>query len=129
MLFEASMSEPETQQMFLWATKIEFLGHTISKTDVQPDEGQIRAILNFHVFRTMRVVKSFLGLASYYRRYVLDFAMIASPLIDLTEEDKPSVWDKAQQNSFADLKTILCSATAFRPRTSGGHPQMLVVWA
>ena len=55
-------------------------------------------------------VRSFLGLAGYYRRFIPNFAAIASPLVALTKKDKKFSWTDAQQKSFTCLKYLLCTA-------------------
>ena len=55
-------------------------------------------------------LRSFLGLCTYYRRFVPNFAMVARPLHDLTEKGKMYKWTISCQDSFENLKTVLCSA-------------------
>eukprot|EP00794_Sanderia_malayensis_P016269 gene16269-17909_t len=59
--------------------------------------------------KSVKDVRSFLGLCNYYRRFVKDFAKIASPLNRLTRKSVPFVWDPSCEKAFADLKTHLCS--------------------
>ena len=65
--------------------QVSYLGHIISKDGIQPDPGKIELVKNFPVSKTVRQVRSFLGLANCYRRFVQDFVKIASPLHDLTK--------------------------------------------
>jgi len=57
----------------------------------------------------LRDVRAFYGLASYYRRFVKDFAAIAQPLSRLTQKNKPFVWTQEAQDSFDKLKSALCA--------------------
>ena len=58
----------------------------------------------------MTQVRSFLGLAGFYRRFVKDFGSIAAPLNELTKKEVPFVWGNAQQNAFMLLKDKLTHA-------------------
>jgi hypothetical protein len=55
-------------------------------------------------------VRSFHGLAGFYRRFVKNFSTIACPLNELTNKNVPSVWGKAQQHAFDELKKCLTEA-------------------
>lgn len=70
------------------------------------------AIMEFKTPRTKKDVRSFLGLAGYYRRFVPNFSSIAAPLTDLTCKDLPDKvrWTDHHQQAFSTLKTILTSA-------------------
>ena len=85
-------------------TKVQFLGHIVSKDGLQVDPEKINAVLKFPTPTNQTHVKSFLGLASYYRRYVKDFAEIARPLHKASETSSEFQWNDAAQNSFDSLK-------------------------
>ena len=70
-------------------TSLQFLGHVISKNGIQPDPTKISAIQNFPKPNNLTVLRGFFGLASYYRRFVKDFAKIATPLHHLMKKDQP----------------------------------------
>jgi hypothetical protein len=55
-------------------------------------------------------VKSFLGLASYYRKFVKDFSKIAKPLFNLTKKEKKFIWEESTEAAFQELKNRLISA-------------------
>jgi len=68
---------PEKCALFQKSTT--FLGHIVSDRGIQTDPKKIEAVQEWHVARSVRNVRSFFGLASYYRRFVPGFASIAGP--------------------------------------------------
>ena len=74
------------------------------------DEDKIKAIKEWPQPSTPTMVRSFLGLAGFYRRFVRDFSTIAAPLHELTKKDTPFRWKEAQEDAFNELKHKLCNA-------------------
>ena len=66
--------------MLFLQTKVQFLGHVISKMGLEADPENVKAVQNFPIPQNQTDVKSFLGRCSYYRRYDENFAIIAQPL-------------------------------------------------
>ena len=93
----------------LAGSKAEFLGHVISAEGISPDPAKTEAVRNFPVPTGVKGVRQFLGMASYYRRFIKSFAKIASPLHALTRQDVPFCWTSTCQNSFQLLKDALVS--------------------
>ena len=93
-------------------TSVQYLGHVISAEGIQTDPQKVACVSNWPVPRTSKELQSFLGLASYYRRFVKDFAHIASPLHALTEKGREWVymWSKECNDAFFDLKKCLVSS-------------------
>ena len=89
---------------------VKFLGHIISGKSVTVDPAKIYAVNNFPVPKNATDVRSFLGLTSYYRRFIADFASRSKALADLTKKKRIFGWTEETQKSFEDLK--LCLATA-----------------
>ena len=99
--------------------QIEFLGYTIQENKIRPSKDKVQALINFPVLRNLRKVQSFLGLASYFRKFVKGFSKKASPLSDLLRKDVCFVFGEAQRNFFRKLKEALTMApvlTIFDPR-------------
>lgn len=95
-------------------TKVDYLGHIISADGIATDPTKIQAVVDWPAPKNIHEVRSFLGLASYYRRFVENFAQIAAPLSDLTRTGKIKDWaghwlNKAQ-SSFEKLKKALTTA-------------------
>lgn len=88
-----------------------FLGHTVGRGQVKPDAAKIRDLQLFRQPKTKKDVRSFLGLAGYYRRFVENFSAIAIPLSDLTRDCCPDkvVWESHHQQAFDRLVEALSS--------------------
>lgn len=89
------------------AEEIKILGHLVNGEGVRPDPDKIRAIIDFPVPRHTRDVRSFLGMCSYYRRFIKDFSCKARPLQELLQGDAKFYWTEAQEKSFSVLKEAL----------------------
>jgi hypothetical protein len=90
--------------------KVIFLGYVVSKDGVEVDNYKIVAIQNWPTPMNVSQVRSFLGLAGFYRRFVKDFSTIAAPLNELTKKGVVFLWGAAQDNAFDELKRLLTSA-------------------
>ncbi|KAA0050673.1 pol protein [Cucumis melo var. makuwa] len=93
-----------------WLKQVSFLGHVVSKAGVSVDPAKIEAVTDWTRPSTVSEVRSFLGLAGYYRRFVENFSHIATPLTQLTRKGAPFVWSKACEDSFQNLKQKLVTA-------------------
>jgi predicted aspartyl protease len=94
----------------LFREEVHFLGHVISRSGIAADPEKVKVVASWPRPRDLHEVRSFLGLASYYRRFISGFADIACPLHQLTAKGQPFVWEAAQEKSFQDLKERLVSA-------------------
>lgn len=90
--------------------RVQFLGHVLDKDGVHVDENKIKIVKEFPVPTTPKRVKSFLGLANYYRRFVKNFSQVSSPMRKLLLKDAKFVWTKECQHAFETLKNALITA-------------------
>ncbi|KAG1940175.1 thy-1 membrane glycoprotein [Pimephales promelas] len=86
-----------------------FLGHVVSRTGLQPDPKNTEKVLNWPVPHSPSEVRAFVGLCSYYRRFVKDFSKLAAPLNHLVGKNVPFVWTDECDKSFNLLKSVLSS--------------------
>ena len=88
---------------------VPYLGHVVSEEGIFPDPGKLAAVKCFPTPTDVRALREFLGLASYYRRFVPNFAKVAGPLHMLTHADAQYVWTQSCESAFARLKELLTS--------------------
>ncbi|UYV77528.1 K02A2.6-like, partial [Cordylochernes scorpioides] len=94
------------------AKTITVLGHEVSENGIRPDQEKIRAVRDFATPRSLKEVRSFLGLSSYYRRFIPNYAHVAQPLNDLLKKESAFNWNQEEQNAFEALKSALISEPA-----------------
>ena len=87
-----------------WLKEVSFLGHIVSTEGIRVDPTKIEVVVNWKPPRNVTEVRSFLGLAGYYRRFVKGFSVIASPLTKLLKKGVKFEWSNKCQNSFELLK-------------------------
>ncbi|XP_024964387.1 uncharacterized protein LOC112504674 [Cynara cardunculus var. scolymus] len=93
-----------------WLRQVQFLGHTISCDGVSVDPSKVEAVKNWEQPKNASEIRSFLGLAGYYRRFIQYFSKIVVPLTSLTQKDVKFEWGEAQENAFQVLKLCLSNA-------------------
>jgi hypothetical protein len=91
----------------LFRKKVEYTGHFITEEGIMVDPRKVDAIKNLHTPTNVSEVRSFLGLASYYRKFVSGFSTIATPLTALLHKDKAFEWSHTTQTAFDTLKDKL----------------------
>ncbi|WMV46656.1 hypothetical protein MTR67_040041 [Solanum verrucosum] len=84
--------------------------HVVSAEGVKVDPSKIQAVVDWRPPKSPTEVRSFLGLAGYYRRFVKGFSIIASPLTKLLQKEVKFIWDDKCQESFETLKSLLTQA-------------------
>ena len=90
--------------------QLRYLGHIISEQGVATDPEKVQAVLQWPTPTSVKELRSFLGLAGYYRRFVRHFGMLSRPLTDLLKKGALFVWTEVQEQSFSALKQALTSA-------------------
>eukprot|EP00795_Rhopilema_esculentum_P001556 gene1556-16005_t len=93
---------------------VKFLGHIISGEGVKVDPAKIDSVRNFPVPKNATDVRSFLGLISYYRRFIVNFARRSKALAELTKKKRIFHWTEEAQGSFEDMKSCLATAPILR---------------
>ena len=86
---------------------VEYLGHVVSAEGVQTDPKKLQAVAQYPTPTDLKSLRSFLGLTSYYRRFVPGFSKVANPLYTLTKKDVSFIWNPECQQAFEQLKELL----------------------
>ena len=90
--------------------EVKFLGFIVKEHGLMIDPDKTAAIINYPKLRTLRQLRRFLGMASWYRRFIKDYATIADPLNKLTKKDIKSMWEEAQETAFQIIKKAISEA-------------------
>ena len=93
----------------LFRSEVAYLGHVVSESGIKPDPEKVRRVQEWPTPTSITDVRSFLGLCSYYRRFIRGFSTIAAPLNKLLEKSSRFKWDEECQASFDTLKQTLVS--------------------
>ena len=98
-----------------YKTEVEYLGFDVGAYGVKPSLSKVQAVAEWPVPTSVKDVRSFLGLASFYRKFIRFFSEIAAPLTDLTKKGRaevwsPEVWGVKEDEAFRRLKTAMITA-------------------
>nr|GEW66146.1 putative reverse transcriptase domain-containing protein [Tanacetum cinerariifolium] len=93
-----------------WLQEVHFLGHVVNQSGIHVDPSKIEAVKNWKTPTTPSEIRSFLGLAGYYRCFIVNFSKIAKPLTSLTQKHQTYEWGQKEEVAFQTLKTNLCDA-------------------
>jgi hypothetical protein len=94
----------------LFCSEVSYLGHVVSNKGIHTDPTKIEAVKEWPVPNNLKEVRSFVGLCSYYRRFIKNFSKIARPLHKLTEVNQVFTWSQECMDSFCSLQHSLISA-------------------
>jgi hypothetical protein len=90
--------------------KSHFWGHVISRNGIEVDPSKIEVVVNWERPTNINEIRNFLGLASYYQRFVEGFSALSRPLTALTKKNTRYVWSEKYKASFQELKRTLVTA-------------------
>ena len=93
-----------------WLSEVRFLGHVVSAKGISVDPSKIESVKGWARPTTVTEIRSFLGLAGYYRRFIKDFSRIARPMTQLTRKGVKFEWTQKCEESFLLLKELLTTA-------------------
>jgi hypothetical protein len=93
-----------------WLKQLAFLGHVISKGGISVDPNKVRDVLSWNAPMIVSDIRSFLGLAGYYQRFIEGFLKISKPMTELLEKDRKFEWTPTCEASFQELKKRLTTA-------------------
>ncbi|XP_028428290.1 uncharacterized protein LOC114551451 [Perca flavescens] len=95
-------------------TSLRFLGHTISKEGLHPDQDQITAVANAPAPHDTSSLQSFLGLASWYSKFIPDFSTVVEPLRETLSEstERQFTWTAEAEHSFTAIKRLIVESPA-----------------
>jgi hypothetical protein len=91
------------------------LGHIVSKRGIEVDRAKVELIENLPPPTSVKQIRSFLGHAWFYRRFIKDFSKISRPLCSLLAKDSPFNFDEACNEAFQKLRSLLSSAPIMKP--------------
>ena len=93
-----------------WLIEMRFLGHVVSASGVSVDLEKVEAVMSWERPKSVFEIRSFLGLAGYYRRFIEDFFRLAAPMTRLTRKEVKFDWDDRCEKAFQELRRMLTSA-------------------
>ncbi|WVZ88900.1 hypothetical protein U9M48_035367 [Paspalum notatum var. saurae] len=105
-----SKTEEEHKKHLRLIKEVKFLGHVISNGGIAVDQTKVSEVQNWKISGDVKDIRSFLGLAGYYRRFIEGFSKIAKPMTALLEKNIKFQWTSACQKAFEELKKMLTTA-------------------
>jgi hypothetical protein len=93
-----------------WLKEVSFLGHIISEGGISVDPSKVKDILSWKTLQNVSDIRSFLGLAGYYRRFIEGFSKISKPMTELLAKGKTFEWTPRREASFQELKKRLTTS-------------------
>ena len=93
-----------------WFTEVKFLGHVVLASGVSLDTEKVEAVMSWERPKSVFEIRSFLGLAGYYKRFIEDFSLLVAPITRLTRKEVKFEWIDLCEKAFQELKRRLTSA-------------------
>nr|GEW31728.1 putative reverse transcriptase domain-containing protein [Tanacetum cinerariifolium] len=93
-----------------WLKEVQFLGHVVNRDSIHVDPSKVESVKSWKTPESPTEIRSFLGLADYYRRFIENFSKIANPLTLLTQRNKTFAWGDKQDEAFHIMKEKLFNA-------------------
>ena len=87
-----------------WLTEVRFLGHVVLPSGVSVDLEKVEAVMSWERPKSVFEIRSFLGLAGYYRRFIEDFSRLVAPMTKLTRKEVKFEWNDLCERAFQELK-------------------------
>jgi len=91
-------------------TEVEYLGFDVGKDGIKPSLSKVKAILEWPTPESVTDIRSFIGLASFYRKFIRGFSELAAPMTELTKKDRQFSWGEAEERALNRLKTAMVTA-------------------
>ena len=91
-------------------SKVPFLGHILSRDGISVDPSKVQEVMDWKALTLVHEVRSFLGLAGYYRRFIQDFSKITKPMTRLLQKDEKFNWTLECEAAFYTVRTLLTIA-------------------
>ena len=108
------------KKCMLFATEVNYLGHVITSHGVKTDPIKVEAVKNWHAPRTVKQVRSFLGMVTYYSKFVKNFADLCRPLNHLTKKNVTFEWTDECQQAFEEIKKQMSESPVLAyPKSEG----------
>jgi hypothetical protein len=93
-----------------WIKEVPFLGHGVSLEGIAVDLGKVKEVLDWKLPTYVSEVWNFLGLAGYYRRFILNFSKLAKLITEVLKKGNKYVWSDACDEAFKNLKKLLTTS-------------------
>lgn len=105
-------------------TQVDFLGYSVNKYGILPNSDHKNAIMMYPLPKSVHDVRSFIGLCSYFRKFVPSFASIIKPLTNLTRKDEKFIFDSECTIAFENLKTRLINTPVLAIYAPGAETEL-----
>ena len=110
-----------------WLNSVKFLGHTISSEGISVDPNKVQEVMDWKPPASVHQIRSFLGLAGYYRRFIPDFSRIAKPMTELLKKGVKFNWDAKCDEAFHTLRAHLTKHQFWLNWTIASHTMFIVM--